>query len=284
MLRLSPIDFLSDQASAPASNTVRFYGDLSGGRDAIHTRSDSHRASLIQSHLGRVRPILATAQGDSTAIDFLGTVFSVSGVATAAVTDPSTFIGGQRRVDVLRTGASSTNVVGLYTTQAQFWRGNAAGSGGFYIAFRWGVATGQASTTRGFCGLTSGVAAPTDANPSGLADVFGMGWDAGDTDIQIMHRTGTGTVQKYSLSHSVWPKPTSDNQAMYQFEIYCPPNGSGIGWRIEDLVSGAVDFDTYFTDIPADNTMLAPRIYQSVGGVSSVIGITFMNLYAEQDM
>ena len=276
-------DWIANQQDNDPASGVRFYGDLAAGRAQMHTRRPSHRASIVQSHFGRHRAIMATADGDSTTISSFGATFSSQGVVTAAATDPSTFLGGQRRAEIKLTTPSTSNAAGLYSTVAQFQRGDAAGKGGWYMAFRWAVGTGQAATTRAFCGLSSSVASISDVDPSSLADCIGMGWDAADNEIQIMHRTGTGTVQKYALYDGIWPVPTSDNGALFLFELYCPPNGSGISWRLEEPVSQAFDFGTFFTDIPANTTMLAPRIYQSVGGVSSVIGINFMNLYAETD-
>lgn len=283
MRLFAPVEFNVNENTNPSSGAVRAYGDLAGGRAQVHVRRPSHRANFIQNYLGRNRAILATAQGDTTTIDTAGASFLTTGTVTAAVTDSASLIASQRRVDLLRTSAATNNVAGIYASAAQFYRGDAADRGGFYMAFRWGVATGQAGTTRAFCGVSSVTSAPTDADPSGIANIVGMGWDSADSEIQIMHRTGTGTTQKYGLYSGIWPVPTADNSVFFLFELYCPPNGSGISWRIEDPVTGAYDFGTFFTDIPADNTMLAPRIYQSVGGVNSVIGMTFMNFYAESD-
>lgn len=273
----------NQQDNNPSGEAVRLYGDLAGGRAQLHVRQPSHRAGFVQSHLGRHRVVMATADGDSTTISQFGATFTAQGSVTAATTDTATFLGGQRRAEVKQLIANTGNATGLYSTVAQFYRGDAADCGGFYMAFRWAVGTGQAATTRGFCGVSSSVAAISDVDPSSLADCVGMGWDAADNEIQIMHRTGSGTVQKYALYNGIWPIPTSDNSALFLFELYCPPNGSGISWRIEEPVSGAFDFGTFFTDIPAASTMLSPRVYQGVGGVSSVIGINFMNLYAETD-
>lgn len=278
-----PLDFVANLNSNPAAGSVRMYGDLSGGRAQLHTRRDLHRAGLVQNHLGRSRASIVTANGDTTTISQHGIALLQVGTLAAVAVAATDLYSSQRRVDIRQSLAGTTNVAGLYGATAQHYRGDAAGRGGFYLAFRWGVATGQAATTRGFCGLSSLTSAPTDVDPSTLTDVFGMGWDTADNEIQIMHRNASGTTQKYALSGAVFPVPTADNSKFYFFEIYCPPNGSSINWRIEDPVGGAFDFDGYSSDIPSAATMLAPRIYQSVAGVNSVIGITFMNLYSESD-
>lgn len=284
-IQSGPRDWNANGNSNPSDGAVRIYGDLAGGRAALHSRRAGHRANVIQSHLGRVRPVMATADGDSTTISQIGgSAFSTTGVLTAATTDPTTFIGGQRRVDIKQVLPNTGNSAGIYTTVAQYYRGDAADRGGFYMAFRWGVGTGQAATTRGFCGVSSSVAAVGDVEPSGLANCVGMGWDAADNEIQIMYRNGTGTTQKIPLYSGIWGIPTTDNSVFFLFELYCPPNGSGISWRIEDPISGAFDFGTLTgANIPDAATMLSPRMYIGVGGVNTVMGITFMNFYAEQD-
>lgn len=278
------LEFDANSQDDPASGYVRVYNDLTGGRARLHRRTAGHRAAHFQSHMGRNRVVMATAQGDVTTIDSMGAAFttvgSVGGLVAVATDPTGGFVQGMRRVG-LEASSSSSAVAGVYANVAQWTRGDAAGKGGFYMAFRWAPGIGQASTTRGFCGVTSLTSALTDAEPSGQTDVFGMGWDTADTKINIMRRTGSGTVQKYAM---FFDKPAATDEDCYQFEIYAPPNGSSMSWRFERLSDGAFDFDTYTSDIPAQGTFLAPRIGMSVAGVTGVIGIRFMNFYAESDV
>jgi hypothetical protein len=280
---LVPLEFDANSQSDPAAGYVRLYNDLTGGRARLHTRRAGHRPSVLQSHLGRVRAVMSQAQGDSTTVDNIGAAFTAGSISTltAVTTDPTGgFVQGMRRVAV-EAASSSSAVAGIFANKAQWTRGDAAGKGGFYMAFRWAPGIGQASTTRGFCGVTSLTSGLTDAEPSAQDDVFGMGWDTADSNIQIMRRTGTGTVQKYNTSFA---KPTTTDGECYQFEIYAHPNGSAMAWRLEALSSGAFDFETYSSDIPAQGTFLAPRIAMSVAGVTGVIGIRFMSFYGESDV
>ena len=280
---LQPLEFNANQQDPPAAGYVRFYNDLTGGRAGLHTIRASHRASVLQNHVGRNRVVIATARGDVTTIDSQGAIFTTVGTIgglVAVATDPSGgFVQGMRRVG-LEAASSSSAVAGVYANTAQWTRGDAAGKGGFYMAFRWAPGIGQASTTRGFCGVTSLTSALTDAEPSTQTDVFGMGWDTADTKIQLMHREGSGTVQKYAMS---FDKPSATDGDAYQFEIYAPPNGSSVSWRLQRLSDGAFDFDTYSSAIPAQGTFLAPRIGMSVAGVTGDIGLRFMNFYGESD-
>lgn len=40
-------------------------------------------------------------------------------------------------------------------------------------------------------GFDAAVTAPTDVQPSTILNIIGMGWDAADANIQIMHNDGS---------------------------------------------------------------------------------------------
>ena len=136
----------------------------------------------------------------------------------------------------------------------------------------WGPATGVATTTnRAFCGLTNSTAAPTDVEPSTILNQVGMGWDAADTNIQMMVDLGAS-----------FPVPTTDRTAVYKLELFSPKGTTqSVQWRVTNLVSGAVAQGTATTDLPAATALLAPRVWMSVGGTSSVIGVALMSMYID---
>jgi hypothetical protein len=138
------------------------------------------------------------------------------------------------------------------------------------------------STTRGFCGLRSATGAPTDVNPSTYADVLGMGWDSGQTNIQILRRTGSGTTQFIDLGAS-FPRPSADRSKVYELSLFCPPGGSTVGYEVTDLGTAAVATGTLVDNLPASTTLLNPLISMSVGGTSSVSGLNLFSLYIETD-
>jgi Phage portal protein len=133
-----------------------------------------------------------------------------------------------------------------------------------------------------YYGMASSTAAPTDVEPSTITNSVGMGWDAADTSIQIMHR-GAGAVTKIDLGAS-FPVPTADRAKAYELALYAPPGTPQyVGYEVTDLATGAVASGTITTNLPTTATLLAPRGWMSVGGASSVIGIALMGLYIETD-
>ncbi|NJM30568.1 MAG: hypothetical protein HC855_11095 [Rhizobiales bacterium] len=175
-------------------------------------------------------------------------------------------------------------MAGFRSTVAQYIVGGpAAEQGGFYFACRWGPATGVATATnRAFVGLGNSTAAPSDVEPSTIANIVGMGWDAADANIQIMHR-GAGAVTKIDLGAS-FPVPTADRAKVYELTMFSPPGTTqSVSYEVRELGTSNVAAGTITTSLPTTSTFLAPRGWMSVGGTSSVIGITLMNLYIETD-
>jgi hypothetical protein len=110
-----------------------------------------------------------------------------------------------------------------------------------------------------------------------------MGWDAADTNIQMMHNDGSGTATKIDLGAS-FPVPTVDRTSVYEVALFSPPGTTqSVGYRVTDLVSGAEASGTITTDLPTNSTLIAPHLYMSVGGTSSVIGVKIFGVYIETD-
>jgi hypothetical protein len=246
----------------------------------VLTPFDVDGFSVVRKKVSRWNPA-----GNGTAITADGALgIAVSGTATAANVAATNTHTALRRIDYLVT-APATNAVAGFRISAgnQFWRGNVAGLGGFNYLCQWGPSEGVAtSTTRAFVGMSALTAGPTDVEPSSLVTMIGMGWDAADTNIQLMRNDGTGTATKIDLGAN-FPVPTADRTEAYELRLYCEPNGSSIDWQVTDLGTNDVASGSVSTDIPAGTSFLSPRGWMSVGGTSSVIGIALMNMWIETD-
>lgn len=209
-----------------------------------------------------------------------GAGLTTAGTATAATFSASAFATSLIRVDYLVTVASTSAVAGvrLATSNWSYIRGSAAKIGGFYGVIRWGPATGVSnSTTRAIAGMC-GHGALADTEPSTLLNICGMGWDAADTNVQVMHNDGSGTATKIDLGAS-WPVPTTDRTAVYEIHIYAPPNSSSVYYTVIDLVNDLEASGVITTNIPGTTTAMNPHAQFSVGGTNSVIGITIYGVY-----
>lgn len=223
-----------------------------------------------------------TAINASTTLSATGVAaLTATGTATAASKAVTTIQTRIKRVEYLVTVAATTAVAGFRAGANEYWMGNVAGSGGFHYICRFGPATGVATTTnRCFVGMSTSTAAPTDVQPSTLLQMFGVGWDAADTNIQFMNNAALVTATKTDLGIAV---PIVDRTSMYELAMFCAPNSTTITYTFTDLGSGTAVSGTASSNIPAVNTLLSPRGYISAGGTSSVIGLALASLYIETD-
>lgn len=238
----------------------------------------------LQHNLYRNGIYLAKATGNSTTTTFVGGVsFSATGTATAASVSVTNMHTQMKRVDYLVTTAATNAVAGFRANSAQYFRGKTSSEGGFFFVGRWGPAIGVATATkRASFGLHNNQSAPTDVQPSTILNQIAMGWDSGDTNIQIMHNDGSGTATKIDLGAS-FPIPTSDRTKVYELSLFCQPGGSTVYYEVLDIETGDIASGSITTDLPSATTLMHLKGWMSAGGTSSVIGISFMSAYIEND-
>lgn len=244
-------------------------------------RGDGAWATPSPSHIDLMDRVIVLPRLGATTLDGVGGTMSVTGTATAATWATTNVHTRTHRVDYLVTAAATTAVAGVRSSNpgAVYTRNLAAGYGGFRVTLIAGPATGVATAThRFFAGLANSTAAPTDVQPSSLVNMVGIGWDAADTNCQIMYNDGSGVASKIDTG---WAVPTTDRAVMYRIEISCAADAAGITYLATNMVTGLTVSGTLTTDIPSGTTALAPRAYASVGGTSSVVGLAFGGLVAE---
>jgi len=162
------------------------------------------------------------------------------------------------------TGASAGSSAGTRSSAIGFYRGNASGRGGFRFVFRFAMNTLPASW-RAFVGINALFANPSNADPSAMVNMFGLGKDAADTAWQIMTNDGSGTATKTALNTTDFP--ISDTTSVFELEFYCPPGTApSITYRVSRITGvDANSKDTYATgavtgtissDLPAVDTNL----------------------------
>lgn len=279
----TPLDLVDSNPATPAANTVRVFGRKVGGRMMLAMKGPSGLDTVLQPHQGRNKVKTNMPQGNGTVIAANGITLTATGTATAASVATTNLHTAISRLDYLVATASTTAVAGGHSAAAQFFRGTSGGKlGGFHFIWRFGPATGVAAdaTRRGFCGLSSLTAAPTDADPSAQANVLGVGCDAADTTWHFMHKTGTGTVVKVNTGLS---KSAADRTEAYELAMFCAPGGTTVQMVLTNLTADLAYEYEAAASLPAATTLLAPRAFFSVGGTSSVIGLAHMGLNLETD-
>lgn len=268
----------------PPAGTLTLFGRSIAGRIFPAFVGPSGLSTSVQPMLGRNRVTTAMPVAGTTSVSVTGIALTPTGTLTAAAPASTNLHTSLARGDYLITAASTTAVAGWRGSANGFWLGNAAGLGGFTFICRWSPATGVATATaRHFVGMTNSTAAPTDVEPSSLTNMFGVGWDAADTNMQMMSNDASGTATKVDLGGS-FPVPSADRPGVWELAMFSAPNSGAVNWTVSDVVSGATASGTITTDLPSNTTFLSPRGYMSVGGTSSVIGTTLFGLYLETDL
>jgi hypothetical protein len=202
--------------------------------------------------------------------------FSATATGTlVAVTEGNTNIYTQtRKVEAVAT-ASTTAVAGMRANSNTVTIGSpVANVGGFYIDSI-GIHSSATSitTSRFFMGVASSTVAPTDVEPSSIANIIGLGYDAADTNIQIMYR-GAGAVTKIDLGAS-FVVPSVDKIELYRLQLFSPPGTTqSVKYKVTKLSDGTTASGTLTTNLPTNTTYLGYRIWSSVGGTSSVTGVS----------
>lgn len=281
---LSALDLATQTSPSAPSAGVRLFGKSLAAQPLLHAVSPNGAEFALQQSLARSRVTWWAPAG--TAAVGMGTAVTATGTGTAAGLATTSKHTLSKRVENLVTVAATTAVAGFRGGSACCWRGNAAGEGGFLAVFRGAPATGPSTTGttgRFFMGFRGSASAPTDVDPSAATNCVGMGYDATDTNLQIMTNDASGAATKTSLGIA---KPTTDRANLWELILHAVPNGSSIDWVFSDYSSSwtpTPQTGNIAADLPTSTALLVPFFMASVGGTSSVVGVALMNFYCETD-
>lgn len=276
-----PLELTTSNPTAPVADKVRLFARNVGGRIMPAFVGPSGLDSSLQASFARNVVAFARPQGNGTLVHSFGLTLSATGTTTIANVATTNLYAAMRRIEYLVVAAGATAVAGFRHVALQWFRGIGA-LGGFHFVCRFGPATGNTAnaTRRGFVGFTSLLTAPTNVDPSGLANVLGVGCDSADANYFIMYKSGTAAATRVDTGIT---KSATDRTKVFELAMFAPPGGTSLQFEFNDLTTGAVFRHTATTNLPAATTLLAPLGYYSVGGVSSVVGMALMSLYIETD-
>ena len=267
--------------SVPAAGGVKVFGKDMGNAPWPHFLApDGVVPWPVQPYVGDGRfyawlPIV----GGTTASLIGWPAQSVNGTSTTAAIGGGNRRTNAQRMEFLVTAASTGACAHFRIAQAGFGvNGSAAWEGGFRGLMHGAPATGCANAShRFFMGLGDSLAM-SDVEPSSQTQVVGIGYDSADANLQFMHNDGSGTCTKIDLGAS-FAKPTTDRSVWYRLRLYAPPGTTRLlCYEVTNLETGAVAVGAVTTNLPPASSYVTPKAYGSVGGVSSVVGITIGNI------
>lgn len=177
---------------------------------------------------------------------------------------------------------TTNQVLGIKTGSAEkrYWRGNAAGQGGFQFHARFAIGLWPAATVRLFVGLndsTSGYVISDTLTGHGCG-LWHATTDAASVLSFVVVNAGTPTLSAITLGSNL-----AAGQ-MYDFEMSADPNSSIIGYKLTDLLTGTVLVDSTVTGatLPGNSSMLGQELAMSNGTANTTVTTTAFELAAHE--
>ena len=263
----------------PPAGRIAIYGRNRAGTGWVDVQRPSGRHFPLQPHFG-VNRVATWSLSVSTTVTTDGmprTAVGTVATPTLTTTNLSTSI---RRWRV--TSAATANAAAEERSAGWVcWRGNADGLGGWNYVNRLSLTTLQA-TGMGFFGLYGSVAAlATTLTLATVLNCIGIGFQRGThANWQLVHNDGAGAPTLIDLGASFPIASTTNVLTLY---IAATPNGSDIGVRVVEEVSGAAVEFTITTDLPAATQLLSPRNYMNNGATAAAVAYDCAGIYLETD-
>lgn len=272
-----------NESISPSIPTVGLttYGQDIGGRQMFGQLGKSGVSYTFQPFLGRNKIANHQANGNATTLTSWGAVApTASGTATARNVATTNYFTWTRRIGYV-TPTTNNSSAGLRTTVLQYGLGNTARAGGFHFVARFGISDPVlVAGARLFCGMTSSVAALGNADPSTFLNTIGVGLDAADTTLQIIHNDGVGTATKINLGASF---PESTNTDLYELALYCAPNSSTVFYEVINLTTNVSAMGSITTNLPLNTQLLAWQLWRHNATTGTIVGLDVASVYIETD-
>lgn len=205
---------------------------------------------------------------------------TTQGTLTLRTSASTNFSTNMRRVATVSATTAAAIAENRQASSCTFL-GGAAGVGGFFLCVRFLNDTNASVNDRMFVGMTP-IGAATNVDPSSLLNCFGVGFDAADSNFQMMVNDASGTCTKTDLGSS-FDKATTTNA--YELRIFVPPNSTAATWSMERLdTTGTYTEGTYLvTNQPAVGVGLAPKLYKTNNATAAACAFAWSFVYLEKD-
>lgn len=285
---------ITNEPSSPSAGTLHYYSKAIAGRMLPKIKGPSGIDTAMQTAIFQNR-ILNYVPSTGTTGTGSGTGFGpvwTSGGTVSHPTPSSTApaISNQMRrtryANVVTTTDQTLGIKAEAADTLNYWRGNAAGLGGFFYCARFIVELYPASTVRLFAGLTASSATYVVASDTVLNNTCGLWHDTTDPSNGagafnfVTRDTTTTTKQQITLANAI----AAGNS--YDFYMWCAPNGSTLYWRLDDIVNNVVYEGNTTTTLPASTAFMGPQCAMSNGTANITVTTTAIGIagvYTEAD-
>ena len=277
-------------ATAPPNPTsdLSLISALIAGKGVPAWRSVAGRMNEVQSALYGPSVALYLPNNGTTIGINLGLPWVAGGTVshpTPATTSPAVVnqMKRTRLANVVTTTNQTLGITAMASGVQQYWRGNAAGLGGFFMHARFIVELWPAATVRVFAGLSDQTTAVTasDTLAGNLCGFLHITTDAA-TVLKFVTRDGTtSNGTSITLTGSI-----AAGQAFDAY-IYAKPDDSTIYFRLDDINAGTTLIDSSTsTNLPTSTAFMGPQVTMSNGTANTTVTTTAMGIakiYIEAD-
>lgn len=269
--------------SAAATDTLKIFGRKVAGRMTLKYIGPSGVDQVIQDKISEngysfYLPGSASTAGTLTH----GTTKTSAGTVshpTPSTTAPAIY-SQQKRTRWANIVTTTNQILGLTTAVAsekRYWRGNAAGLGGFNFHARVAVGLWPAATVRLFVGLTDQTTNPV-ASDTLAGNCCGLWHDTTEAASVLNFVTRNGTT---ATKAAITLAANLAAGQCFDFWMWSAPNGSVIGYKVVELNTGTTLVDTTTsTTIPLNTAFLGECLAMSNGTANITVTTTAFELSA----
>jgi hypothetical protein len=282
-------DLTAENVGNPPANTVRLFRMPLANRQFPAFEGPGGQDSALQSALhGNAIFYASPSAATGAPVCVGGTLVTANTISAPALATTNLWTSIQRKR--FQTAATAASVTGMRTNYTQWWRGNAAGRGGFFWRSRFGQQLNIAGSQvfHGLCGST-GALATTAGSVAALINSIGVGYDTTDANTGnwfLYRNDGVGSATKLNLGANAARSLVNDG---FELIMFCLPhdgvNPQSIWVEIVRLNDGVVILPAteFTTDLPVNTVFLAMKSECNNGAVAAATNFECAQLYIESD-
>jgi hypothetical protein len=292
---------LIEAEPAAPSEGVTLFARLLAARRMLSWKQTDTEVYQAQPFFARNNVGLIMPGANSNAITTAGIAATTSG-AVARTPASTNLFTSTRRIGLVTAATLGTSAQLVSVSQA-YWRGSAAGRGGFFFCARFGNSTASAHTTYNmFVGLLNQqtAMAATTAPSATLAGLHCVGAyvDSAQNTLRLICNNAVAAPPTLDLGAN-FPFNTLSTD-LYELVMYCPPNSTDVWYRVERLSTTIplayddVTRSTYIATgtfntslsatgrIPTNTIFMAPQVWVRTNAAQAA-GLDLAGLYVEAD-
>lgn len=265
--------------SAPPADRVAIYGKEIANRAMLCQMGPSGLDTALQPNLGGNKVALWMPPGGSTAVPgvFGMAALTATGTATTRAVATTNLLTRMTRLGYVSTTTAGA-LAGAREAVAKYTTGAGSGLGGFFARYRFALTDAAAvSGARGFIGLSASTGAPTNVEPSTLANSIGLCRLSISNNLHI-YGAGASAGTPVDLGSKF---PTNNNSAVYELALFSPSAGNCF-WQVTRLDTGEVATGQFAT-IPLGTVLLCHQLWVTNNATALAVAIDVCGIYIETD-